>query len=345
MNLITKVNHQRGSYNIYSGAGEINRLHSIIKELRPDNVFLISDTNVFPLYKDKVLYDGKFIIEAGEPSKTLDTVYNIYEEMHKCAITRSSLVVALGGGVVGDIAGFAAATYMRGIRIIQVPTSLLAQIDSSIGGKTGVDTPFGKNSVGSIWQPEAVIADTNFLSTLPKYYIQDGLGEAIKYGCIADAELFDILSSGFYTYDDIIPRCVKIKADIVSRDEFETHERKILNFGHTFGHAIEKCEKYRGLSHGMAVGIGMVIAAQIGEKIGFTEKGVTDEIMYVLHRQGLPISTDIPYKDLIDAIASDKKRKGKSISFILPKKIGECAIVDMEIAQIAEALWVKYEEK
>ncbi len=206
-------------------------------------------------------------------------------------MTRRDIIIALGGGVCGDMAGFAAASYLRGIDFIQIPTSLLSQVDSSVGGKTGVDLPQGKNLVGAFHQPIAVLIDPDMLKTLPEEFITDGMGEVIKYGCIKDAEFFEFLENenALENIESVIETCVKIKRDVVSRDEREKGERMLLNFGHTLGHAIEKLTGYGEITHGMAVAIGMSMIAKAGEKNGITEAGAYKRIVRLCKKYNLPV--------------------------------------------------------
>ena len=295
---------------------------------------VITDTHVAPLYLERIstsLRNAGFDVTscafpAGEPSKRLSTIEGIYGHMAQAHITRSDFAVALGGGVTGDMAGFAAASYLRGIPFVQVPTTLLSQVDSSVGGKTGVDLPQGKNLVGAFWQPSFVLIDPDTLNTLSPHFFADGMGEVIKYGCIKSRALFDLLIETediTSIMEDVIYRCVDIKRDVVERDEFDTGERALLNFGHTFGHALEKLHQYQGLSHGAAVGIGMVMMARLGEKAGFTAPGTAHKIAAALEKYHLPVHSDLPLSQIVEATASDKKSTGSSINLVLLKDIGE----------------------
>ncbi len=311
---------------------------------------VITDTHVAPLYLERVstsLRNAGFDVTscafpAGEPSKRLSTIEGIYGHMAQAHITRSDFAVALGGGVTGDMAGFAAASYLRGIPFVQVPTTLLSQVDSSVGGKTGVDLPQGKNLVGAFWQPSFVLIDPDTLNTLSPYFFADGMGEVIKYGCIKSRALFDLLVGTediTSIMEDVIYRCVDIKRDVVERDEFDTGERALLNFGHTFGHALEKLHQYQGLSHGAAVGIGMVMMARLGEKAGFTAPGTADKIAAALEKYHLPVHSDLPLSQIVEATASDKKSTGSSINLVLLKDIGESfvhKVARSDLAALAE---------
>ena len=311
---------------------------------------VITDTHVAPLYLERVstsLRNAGFDVTscafpAGEPSKRLSTIEGIYGHMAQAHITRSDFAVALGGGVTGDVAGFAAASYLRGIPFVQVPTTLLSQVDSSVGGKTGVDLPQGKNLVGAFWQPSFVLIDPDTLNTLSPHFFADGMGEVIKYGCIKSRALFDLLVGTediTSIMEDVIYRCVDIKRDVVERDEFDTGERALLNFGHTFGHALEKLHQYQGLSHGAAVGIGMVMMARLGEKAGFTAPGTADKIAAALEKYHLPVHSDLPLSQIVEATASDKKSTGSSINLVLLKDIGESfvhKVARSDLAALAE---------
>lgn len=297
---------------------------------------VISDSNVFPLYAGIIVDTLKkagfsvypYRFQAGEENKRLSEINKMYSLLAENGFTRSDFAVAVGGGVTGDMAGFAAATYLRGIKFIQVPTSLLAQIDSSVGGKTGVDLDEGKNLVGAFHQPSLVLIDPDTLSTLPKLFLSDGMGEAVKYGCIESRPLFERFKKGDIKNDikDIIYECVNIKRQIVEEDEFENGKRMVLNFGHTFGHALEKIHGYKGLTHGAAVGIGMVMMAKCGEAAGLTESGTASQIESVLKKYGLPVSDGADIEKIAETTVTDKKSRGDKINLVMLKKIGESFI-------------------
>ena len=291
------VNLDKRSYDIKIEKGLLAAMGREARKLsKACKAAIITDANVDSLYGaklQKTLEESDFIverivIEPGEKSKTLQTLGDVYARMAAFGLTRSDLVITFGGGVPGDLGGFAAATFLRGIDFIQVPTSLLAQIDSSVGGKVAIDLPTGKNLVGSFYQPLGVLIDPDLLTSLPKRYLHDGLAEAIKYGCIRSADLFAKLQG---IKDDeellanievIIKECCEIKARIVENDEFDTGERMVLNFGHTIGHAVEKYYNYETYTHGEGVGIGMVALTGKTEQLGITEKGSTTLIKDVL---------------------------------------------------------------
>lgn len=325
------------SYEILIERGLIKNAGALIKNVTTAaKVFVITDTNVGKLYADTVISSLKengfdadlFVYEAGEKSKNLNTISQMYSRMADFNMSRKDIVVALGGGVCGDMAGFAAATYMRGINFVQIPTSLLAQVDSSVGGKTGVDIAQGKNLVGAFHQPILVIIDPDTLKTLPEYYINDGMAEVIKYGCIKDSGLFKTLEdeNALDIIDDVIERCVSIKRDVVNRDEKEAGERMLLNFGHTLGHSLEKIYNFDGLSHGQAVAIGMVMITRASEKAGLTEKGSLERIVDLCKKYNLPVSDTADIKEIAKYCASDKKASSAGVNLVLLKKIGESFI-------------------
>lgn len=341
--------HASSSYKIKVERGLIDRVGECASELyKPCKVLIITDSHVSPLYVQRVadslrsygFEPGGFTFPAGEASKQLTTIENIYLCLAEHGYTRGDFIVALGGGVTGDMAGFAAATYLRGIGFIQVPTSLLAQIDSSVGGKTAIDLPQGKNLVGAFWQPSLVLIDPDTLDTLSPYYFADGMGEAIKYGCIMSRSLFDMIKKEDIrrgeNLESMICQCIDIKRKIVEKDEFDTCERMLLNFGHTFGHALEKLYGFSKLSHGQAVGIGMVMIARAGEHAGVTKKGTAKEIEKVLKKYGLPVSDDMPVEQIVEATAMDKKGSGKNIKLILLDQIGNSSIFEMERSNLLD---------
>lgn len=320
-------------YDILIERGIINRCGELIKSVsKAQKVCVVTDSNVEKLYAEKVISSIKasgfetelFVFEAGEENKRLSTIEDMYSCFADFHISRKDLVVALGGGVTGDMAGFAAASYMRGIEFVQIPTSLLAQVDSSVGGKTGVDIPQGKNLVGAFWQPNMVIIDPDTLSTLPDYYINDGMAEVIKYGCIKDEKLFVTLENenALSIIEDIIEICVSIKRDVVNADEREKGERMLLNFGHTLGHSLEKIYNYKGLSHGQAVAIGMCMITKASEKAGITKSGTTDRIVALCKKYGLPVSDKADFREIAEVCSSDKKTAGGSVNLVLLEKIG-----------------------
>ena len=334
-------------YDIFIERGIIENCGEYVRKLsNAQKVTVITDTNVAPLYQWKVLNSlvkegfqvTTHTFKAGEESKTLATIAEMYETLADFKMTRKDIVLALGGGVTGDMAGFAAATYLRGIDFIQVPTSLLAQVDSSVGGKTGVDLPHGKNLVGAFHQPIAVLIDPDTLNTLPDAYICDGMAEVIKYGCIKDAEFFENLENenALDHIEDVIEKCVSIKRDVVSRDERESGERMLLNFGHTLGHSIEKIYNFKSISHGMAVAIGMVLIARSGEKHGVTEIGTTEKIIALCKKYGLPTSDKATFAEMAESAKGDKKTAGGSINLVMLSKIGDSFTRKIELDKLEE---------
>lgn len=327
--------HTSGAYRIIIERGCMDAVGARAGELfkAGTKTVVIGDSNVLPLYGKRVLDSleaagfsaSLFSFPAGEESKRLSSIEAMYAECAARGLTRSDFIVALGGGVTGDMAGFAAATFLRGIPFIQIPTTLLAQIDSSVGGKTGVDLPQGKNLVGAFHQPRLVLIDPDTLSTLPPRYFSDGMAEAIKYGCIKSRVLFDMIVREEISQkiEELIFHCVDIKREVVERDEFDTGERMLLNFGHTFGHALEKLYDFKKLSHGEAVGIGMVMMAKCGENAGITKAGTTSEIIAALKKYSLPVTDEMPVNRILEATALDKKSSGGMISLIMLREIGE----------------------
>ena len=339
--------HTGKPYDIMIERGILDRCGTYVRELtQAEKVVVITDDNVAPHYLWRVinaldqqgLQVKTHIFPAGEKSKTLDTIADIYKVLADFRMTRKDVLVALGGGVCGDMTGFAAATYLRGVGFMQIPTSLLAQVDSSVGGKTGVDLPQGKNLVGAFHQPFAVLIDPDTLKTLPDKFIADGMGEVIKYGCIKDAAFFDFLENENLTdrIEDVIEVCVSIKRDVVSRDELEKGERMLLNFGHTLGHAIEKLTGYGEITHGMAVAIGMAMIAKAGEKNSITEAGAYERIVRLCKKYNLPVDTALDVHDIVDAARSDKKSAGDSVNLVLLKKIGESFTRKIEFDKLEE---------
>ena len=304
---------------------------------------IISDDNVFPLYGEKLKtslgdYEvHELVLPHGEPTKAFETLPALYNALLKQKFSRSDLVIALGGGVIGDLAGFAASSYLRGIRFVQIPTSLLAQVDSSVGGKVAVDLPQGKNLVGAFYHPKLVLIDPQVLRTLPEHFIMDGMGEVIKYGCIRDAALFETLKErgSFENLQDILPeiifRCVDIKRQVVENDQFDTGERMLLNFGHTLAHTIEQYYQYERESHGEAVGIGMYQLTKMSEKRGLTAKGCAEKIRKALDIYNLPTSCKLTVSELIKAISLDKKNLNGHLNLVLLKEIGDSYIYPTKI--------------
>lgn len=337
---------------IYIENGLLSKVGELTKTvLKGKKIALISDTNVYPLYgeniKTQLENEGykvfTYIFKAGEASKNTRELIKIVEFMAENELTREDGAVALGGGVCGDMVGFAASVFLRGIKFVQIPTSLLAQVDSSVGGKTAVDLPQGKNLCGAFHQPSLVIIDPDVLKTLSHHFFSDGMGEVIKYGCIKSASLFEKLESGDVkdNLTDIITECVSIKRQVVENDEKEHGERALLNFGHTCGHAIEKLWNFETVSHGEAVAIGMVMITRAGENLGITEKGTTDRLIKVLEKNDLKISDTHTDKEIISAMNGDKKRTGTGIKFVMINKIGSSFINPIKYEDINKTFGIE----
>ena len=334
------VEKRDASYDILIKAGLVQQLDAILTEYCPAAAYaVISDSHVGKLYGEKLvgtLHDGTmhahlFTFPAGESSKTRETWAALSDQMLTAHFGRDSAVIALGGGVVNDVAGFVAATYLRGIPLVQVPTSLLAMIDSSIGGKTGVDVPAGKNLLGAFHQPRVVVADPDLLGSLSSVQLAAGLAEAVKHGVIADAEYFAFLEAEYAAIfakhapalERLVRRSVEIKAAVVAQDEREQGRRAILNFGHTVGHAIEATSGYEVL-HGEAVAIGMVYEGRLAESLGISAGGTVRRIISVLERLHLPTErpADSQVDDLLAAMRADKKVRAGEIRLAFPSRIG-----------------------
>lgn len=310
---------------------------------KPCTAALITDSRVNKLYAETVTasleHAGfrviKHVFPQGESSKNLTQYGKILTFLAENHVTRSDLIVALGGGVTGDMAGFAAATYLRGMEFVQLATTLLAQIDSSVGGKTAVDLPEGKNLVGAFWQPRLVLCDINCLSTLPEEVRADGLAEAVKYGMIADAHLLEQLCGDGLETDpeEIIARCIQIKADVVQADERDNGERQKLNFGHTAGHAMERHSNF-ALTHGHAVAMGMAVVTRACIRRGLTDTAVWETLERALVKNGLPLHWSLGADILADGAAADKKRRGGTITLVLPKTVGKCVLSPVPVTEL-----------
>ena len=324
----------------------LTRLEQYIKGRK---YVIITDENVNQLYGERFPGDDVIVIGTGEGSKTLNTVETIYKKFLDFKLDRSSFVVAVGGGLVCDVAGFAASTYLRGIEFGFVPTTLLAQVDASVGGKNGVNFQGYKNIIGTFNQPEFVLADFSLLKTLEKQYLGCGFAEAIKHGAIADSSLFafmeehadDIKNLESTSIERIVNDSIVIKSAIVNKDEKEKGERRKLNFGHTFGHAIEKT---LGLPHGEAVSIGMVVAANLSQKLGGLADSKAERLIKLLARFDLPIKIDADKQDIKDAIRKDKKRYGDSIKFVLISDVGKSFIQDVTLKELETAVDELYKD-
>ena len=326
------------AYDIEIEKGLLDNIGQKIAALLPkaQMATIVSDTNVAPLYAERLQHSleqagfktSLITIEAGEQSKNMNILADVLEQLAESGMTRSDVLLTLGGGVVGDLGGFAAASFMRGIAFVQIPTSLLAQIDSSVGGKVAVDLKAGKNLAGAFYQPKAVFIDTDLLKTLPIRFLHDGLAEAIKYGCIKDAGLFEQIDSYaddaelLSNIDSVVAACCTIKARIVEQDEFDTGLRMLLNFGHTIGHAVEQHFGYSTFTHGEGVAIGMYKLTSKTEAMGETALGTAAKLKIVLEKYNLPITAGVPREALLHTMSKDKKKQGNSITLIILEKIG-----------------------
>lgn len=327
------------SYDIRIERGLTDRVGEFVAP-KGGKAFVITDSNVAPHYLGRAvgslesagLKVRSVTLPAGEKTKSFNTLPMLYSLALEFGLTRSDAVVTLGGGVIGDLGGFMAATYMRGVQFVQIPTSLLAQVDSSVGGKVGVDLPEGKNLVGAFHQPSCVLIDPDTLSTLPDGFIADGMGEVIKYGCIKDEKLFELLegingdkSQLFKHIDDIIYTCVDIKRRVVEQDERESGERKLLNFGHTYGHALEKLSGFE-MSHGAAIAVGMEYITRISESKGQTAAGCAERIGRVCRAFSLNERPSADIDGVIAAVKNDKKSGKGGLDVVLLERIGKAYV-------------------
>jgi len=398
--MLIQVALEQDSYPIHIKRGLLKEARAIIENYaNGQKIVIISDRNVYPLYGDDLVKTlsaanksqkntdsalgndistnhncevFRIILPAGEATKSIHTLPSLYAQLVALGITRSDLLIALGGGVIGDLVGFVAATYLRGISFIQIPTSLLAQVDSSVGGKVAVDLPEGKNLVGAFFHPKCVLIDPEVLTTLTPRFFADGMAEVIKYGCIFDAALFDLLKAcgraahnnrledradasqsnecyhrleiakrlqEFFlapeqseTLEEIIARCVDLKRRVVEADVYDKGERMLLNFGHTLGHALEQFHHYERESHGEAVAIGMVAITHIAEQQQLSEVGTAQAIQSVCELFGLPVHLDVAIEDLKQAMVADKKNLNKKLNLILLEEIGKSYIYPSDLA-------------
>ena len=349
MPMITVPLGQR-TYPIHIGNGLLDCLGAhILESLGEISVAVVTDDNVAPLYLARAVASLEnaglrvchITLPHGEQTKCLDQLMDLYTFLCDSRITRKDAVIALGGGVIGDLAGLAAATYLRGVHFIQVPTTLLAQVDSSVGGKVAVDLPQGKNLVGAFYQPDFVLVDPDTLNTLTDEYWRDGLGEVVKYGCIGDEALFALLENAapggraalMAHIDEILRRCIQHKADVVAQDERDTGLRMTLNFGHTIAHAVETCQHYEGLRHGEAVALGMHLMTRLSEDKGFTAPGTADRLDALLRALDMPMALPaLKKEDVISAMLMDKKFSGRVLRTIVLNKIGKCFIHPTDVS-------------
>ena len=338
------------TYSIHIGSGMLDCLGAhVLESLGEISVAVVTDDNVAPLYLVRAVASLEnaglrvchITLPHGEQTKCLDQLMNLYTFLCDSRITRKDAVIALGGGVIGDLAGLAAATYLRGVHFIQVPTTLLAQVDSSVGGKVAVDLPQGKNLVGAFYQPDFVLVDPDTLNTLTDEYWRDGLGEVVKYGCIGDEALFALLENAapggraalMAHIDEILRRCIQHKADVVAQDERDTGLRMTLNFGHTIAHAVETCQRYEGLRHGEAVALGMHLMTRLSEDKGLTAPGTADRLDALLRALDMPMALPaLKKEDVISAMLMDKKFSGRVLRTIVLNKIGKCFIHPTDVS-------------
>lgn len=338
----------KDSYTITVENGLLERAGAYVKSLtKANHIAIISDDTVDGLYGNRLEHTLKqegfsvhrLIFPAGEKSKNSEQLLALYQKLSDAGITRSDCIITFGGGVVGDLGGFAAATFLRGIPFIQIPTTIISQVDSSVGGKVAIDLPSGKNQAGSFYQPKGVLIDPELLQTLSKRFIHDGLGEVIKYGCIRDAKLFELLEQVdddtiAAHWEEIIECCCSIKARIVEHDVLDLGERMILNFGHTIGHAIERCYGYGYYTHGEGVAAGMVMLTAVTEQMGMTEAGTTERIRKVVQKYSLPTQVAAAPEDLLQYISHDKKKRGSQITLIVLKKIGKSQLLPIQADEL-----------
>ena len=339
------------SYDVTVGVGLLPRVGAVCRDAcGGDLAFVVTDSNVGPLYGGTVersLADAgygtaRFTFPAGEASKNAGTLFSCLEAMADAGCTRDTVVVALGGGVTGDLAGLAAALYMRGCPVVQVPTSLLAMVDSSVGGKTAVDLPQGKNLVGAFWQPWAVVADVACLETVPEDLLLDSVGEVVKHGVLADPELFGEVTSSPVTARPldlgrlaaVVAHNVEIKRDVVDADERERGLRQTLNLGHTAGHAIEAASGF-SLGHGSSVACGLAVVARGCAAEGLVDPSVADAIVAGLEACGLPVTCDASVEDVLALSRSDKKRHGDTVNLVVPVAVGRVEVVPMPFERYA----------
>lgn len=354
-----KVDLGDRSYPIYIGQNLLDQTDILKQHIPGNSALIVSNDVVAPLYLEKVeaLLDGirfkSVILPDGEQHKNLDVLNTIFDALLTHRMDRNTTIIALGGGVVGDMAGFAAASYQRGVHLIQIPTTLLSQVDSSVGGKTGVNHPLGKNMIGAFYQPRAVIADTSTLNTLDDRQLSAGLAEIIKYGLIEDVDFFDWIDENMDALLQREPQALayaievscQTKANIVAADEKESGKRALLNFGHTFGHAIETGMGYGKWLHGEAVGAGMCMAAKMSALLGWIDTAQVEKTIAIMHRAKLPTTApnDMSEQQFLDLMSVDKKVMDGVLRLILLKKIGHAVITkDYNKDQLAEAIRLSY---
>ncbi len=336
-------------YQVSVGRGLLDDCGSLLRQkLGPCRAAVVTDTNVSKLYLARTLASlsatgfqpCSWVFPAGEQSKAMTTLAALLEFLADNRLTRQDCLIALGGGVTGDLVGFAAGVYLRGVPFVQLPTTLLAAVDSSVGGKTAVNLRAGKNLAGLFKQPAAVLCDTDCLRTLSRSTLADGLAEAVKTGVLAGESLFSLVAQGWQEEREsaVIAGCVVFKGSIVREDEQELGRRRLLNLGHTVGHGVEKCSDYR-ISHGQAVAMGLAMITRAARKRGYCPPAVAERIIAALTAGGLPIHAPFSPKELAEAALADKKRAGDTITLVLPQAIGHCVLEQISIAEL-EA-WIR----
>ncbi|MBQ6934592.1 MAG: 3-dehydroquinate synthase [Clostridia bacterium] len=324
-----------------------NLIHSCAQDVERvignNKICIISDENVWNIHGEKVKNQLSAMAKSvcvytfapGEDAKNIENLYNILEFLAENELKREDVVVTLGGGVTGDLGGFAASVYLRGIRLVHIPTSLLAMVDSSVGGKTAINLKKGKNLAGSFYQPSLVLCDLDLLKTLPEENYTEGMAEVIKYAVVFDENLFENLRTGGYITEEIIARCVDLKRIVVEEDERDTGSRMLLNFGHTLGHSVEKLSNY-GISHGNGVAVGMAILTKGCQKLGICPGGTYEEMRKILELYKLPYDCDYTAEQLVNAAKNDKKSGNSGINLIIPQKIGSCKVEKMPYDKLLE---------
>ena len=341
------------SYDIHIGSGLLDQAGSLIRQIHSGSqAIILADETPWRLYGDRLtesltsagFHAPAFLIKSGEQSKSMAVLEELLDFMADSGLTRSGLLIVLGGGVSGDLGGFAAATYMRGIDFVQIPTTLLSQVDSSVGGKTAVNLKSGKNLVGAFWQPRLVISDMDLLQSLSPREFAGGMAEVIKCGAIFDKDFFDFLCT-FQGRDQLVEqmetivyRCCDLKRMVVEEDERDTGRRMLLNFGHTFGHALETIGNYERYIHGEGVALGMILATAYGQKLGITPEDALVPLKALLEHCGLPTSTDISPMELVEHMTIDKKADGAKLRLILLNKLGEAYVESVTKEQLTAVM-------
>lgn len=333
------------AYDVTVGGGALDLLGETAQQAaKSRTAMVVSETTVFPLYGARAVASLEaagftvytHVFPAGEASKNGAEFLSLVNDLAVHRLTRSDLVVALGGGVTGDLTGFAAACYLRGIAYLQIPTTLLAMVDSSVGGKTAIDLPAGKNLCGAFYQPAAVLCDTSLLRTLPAAVFRDGCAEVIKYGVLAGRALFDRLTPDSIDAG-IVAACIDEKRRAVEQDEFDNGARQFLNLGHTLGHAVELESRF-ALSHGQAVSIGMVLIAKAAAAFGLCSRETARDIAEKLRAFSLPVTTDLAPDAILAAALGDKKRRGDTVTLVVPRDIGDCILHPVAVSELPQ--WI-----